>query len=97
MAGRERMTVLRITVCSVCEDINRPVKKYRVGTEEQLAKIPLCEQHSEPITRLLSTVSTRRRAAYKPTTMEEIQAKKQESDRPRRRSTKSAAASRRTG
>jgi hypothetical protein len=72
------VTILRIEVCQVCQVIGKPIEKYRVGDAEHLFRLPLCSDCTQrPLAELLAMRPARRTlAANKPTTLEEVMARK---------------------
>lgn len=87
------MTILRIEVCQICETIGKPTRKYRVGDEARLIKVPLCEDcvQTTPFAALLAVLAAKpqRRwiAPTVPTTMEQVAAAKKAAARPPKRRT----------
>lgn len=70
------MTILRIEVCEVCHVIGKATRKYRIGDDVRLTRMPLCDDDSADIRRLLDLRRPLRRSPNKPVTMKEVQARK---------------------
>ena len=69
-----------VTVCNVCQLMDRPVRTYRIKSDDSEVQVDLCEEHSQPLRDLLQLgerPTTRRRRARTVMTLEQIeQAKK---------------------
>ena len=72
----KRVAILRIEVCDVCKDPDKSTAKYRLGDMDKIARMTLCEEHSEPLRVLLTASRTRTRAAFKVTDILEVVAQK---------------------
>lgn len=82
------MTILRIEVCQVCQEIGKPIQKYRIGDSSYIFRLPLCADCvSTPLSQLLTLRPARRvLAANRPVTMDDVAAaKKASARRPPRR------------
>ena len=63
---------IRVEVCDVCQDPNKPVEHYRVGLPNQrLRSLALCVDDATPLAEFGSTIA--KRATKRVMSMEEIE------------------------
>lgn len=81
------MAILRIEVCQVCQEIGKPIKRYRIGTLEELNRIPLCDDCLQRPFKEIFDARPRRapRAPNRPVTMEDVAAAKKRAAASRKR------------